>query len=144
MEIKFNRSTMKDGAINSEEDKDLSKMLTESMGDKINIKENKFCKMLEETMSNHAEFTKTKKKRAMALDSHWYFTPDSNEFFTATLELMANEILTDEVKRDKVLQRISEGKKFGTFRRFKTQQPSLVKAYKTRRGAEQNTFWRNH
>ena len=95
-------------------------------------------------MGNHAEFTKRKKKRAMALDSHWYFTPDSNEFFTATLELMAREVLTDEAKRDKVLQRISEGNKFGTFRRYKTQQPSLVKAYKTRRGAEQNTFWRNH
>ena len=56
---------------------------------------------------------------------------------------MAN-ILTDEVKRDKVLLRISEGAKFGTFRRFKTQQPFLVKAYKTRKGADQNTFWRNH
>ena len=117
--------TMKDGEIHIEEKKELSELLSQSM-------------------ENHAEFTKTKKKRAMALDSHWYFTPDSNEFFTATLELMANEILTDEVKRDKVLQRISEGKKFGTFRRFKTQQPSLVKAYKTRKGADQNTFWRNH
>ena len=123
--IKFNKITMKNGEINIEEDKNLSKMLTESMG-------------------SHAEFTKRKKKRAMALDSHWYFTPDSNEFFTATLELMAREVLTDEAKRDKVLQRISEGNKFGTFRRYKTQQPSLVKAYKTRRGAEQNTFWRNH
>ena len=46
MEIKFNKITMKDGAINIEEDKDLSKMLTESMG-------------------NHAEFTKTKRERAM-------------------------------------------------------------------------------
>jgi len=125
MKVQFNMVTMKDGKINVEEDKNLSKMLTESM-------------------SNHAEFTKTKRERAMDLDSHWYFTPDSNEFFTATLELMAKEILTDEAKRDKVLQRISEGNKFGTFRRYKTQQPMLVKAYKTRRGAEQNTFWRNH
>jgi len=125
MEIKFNMITMKDGEINIEEKPELSELLSQSM-------------------ENHAEFTKRKKKRAMDLDSHWYFTPDSNEFFTATLELMANEILTDEAKRDKVLQRISEGNKFGTFRRYKTQQPMLVKAYKTRRGAEQNTFWRNH
>ena len=143
MEIKFNKITMKDGAINIEEDKDLSKMLTESMGDKINIKENKFCKMLEETVSNHAEFTKTKRERAMDLDSHWYATPDSNTFFTAELEQM-KDIITDEIKRDKIIQRISEGAKFGTFRRYKTQQPMLVKHYKTRKGAEQNTFWRNH
>ena len=124
MEIKFNMITMKDGEIHIEEKKELSELLSQSM-------------------ANHAEFTKTKKKRAMDLDSHWYATPDSNTFFTAELEQM-KDIITDEEKRDKVLQRISEGKKFGTFRRFKTQQPSLVKAYKTRRGAEQNTFWRNH
>ena len=143
MEIKFNKITMKDGAINIEEDKDLSKMLTESMGDKINIKENKFCKMLEETVSNHAEFTKTKRERAMELDSHYYSTPDSNKFFTADLEQM-KDIITDELKNEKILYRLSQGNKFGTFRRYKTQQPMLVKAYKTRRGAEQNTFWRNH
>ena len=124
MEIKFNKITMKNGEINIEEDKNLSKMLTESM-------------------ANHAEFTKTKKKRAMDLDSHWYATPDSNTFFTANLEQM-KDIITDEIKRDKILQRISEGFKFGTFRRYKTQQPMLVKHYKTRKGAEQNTFWRNH
>ena len=124
MEIKFNMITMKDGEINIEEDKNLSKMLTESM-------------------ANHAEFTKTKKERAMDLDSHWYATPDSNTFFTADLQQM-KDIITDELKRDKILQRISEGFKFGTFRRYKTQQPFLVKAYKTRKGADQNTFWRNH
>ena len=146
--IKFKMITMKDGEINIEEKPELAKTV-----------ENKFCKMLGEVMRDDksylnesmkeaiksiTETNKRKKERAMDLDSHWYFTPDSNEFFTATLELMANEILTDEVKRDKVLQRMSEGKKFGTFRRFKTQQPSLVKAYKTRKGADQNTFWRNH
>ena len=124
MEIKFNMITMKDGEIHIEEKKELSELLSQSM-------------------ANHAEFTKTKKKRAMDLDSHWYATPDSNTFFTAELEQM-KDIITDEIKRDKVLQRISEGAKFGTFRRYKTQQPMLVKAYKTRRGAEQNTFWRNH
>ena len=122
--IKFNMITMKDGEIHIEEKKELSKMLTESMG-------------------NHAEFTKTKKERAMDLDSHWYATPDSNTFFTADLQQM-KDIITDEIKRDKILQRISEGAKFGTFRRYKTQQPMLVKHYKTRKGAEQNTFWRNH
>ena len=124
MKVQFNMVTMKDGKINVEEKPELSKMLTESIG-------------------NHAEFTKTKKQRAMDLDSHWYATPDSNTFFTAELEQM-KDIITDEEKRDKILQSISEGKKFGRFRRFKTQQPSLVKAYKTRKGAEQNTFWRNH
>ena len=118
-------------------------MLTESMGDNINIKENKFCKMLEETVSNHAEFTKTKKERAMDLPEGFYKNDKNSEFFTSELETMAN-IITDETKRDKILQRISEGAKFGTFRRFKTQQPFLVKAYKTRKGANQNTFWRNH
>ena len=124
MEIKFNMITMKDGEIHIEEKKDLSKMLTESMG-------------------NHAEFTKTKRERAMDLDTHWYATPDSNTFFTADLEQM-KDIITDEIKRDKILYRLSQGAKFGTFRRYKTQQPMLVKAYKTRKGAEQNTFWRNH
>ena len=122
--IKFNVVTMKDGEINIEEKPELSELLSQSM-------------------KEHAEFTKTKKEKAMDLDSHWYATPDSNTFFTAELEQM-KDIITDEEKRDKVLQRISEGKKFGTFRRFKTQQPSLVKAYKTRKGADQNTFWRNH
>ena len=122
--IKFNMITMKDGEIHIEEKKELSELLSQSM-------------------ETHAEFTKTKKKRAMDLDSHWYATPDSNTFFTADLEQM-KDIITDEIKRDKILQRISEGFKFGTFRRYKTQQPMLVKHYKTRKGAEQNTFWRNH
>ena len=144
--IKFNVVTMKNGEINVEEKPELSKTL-----------ENKFCKMLGEVMSenkshlnesmkeaikSHGEFTKRKKERAMELDSHWYSTPDSNTFYTADLVQM-KDIITDEIKRDKILQRISEGAKFGTFRRYKTQQPMLVKAYKTRKGAEQNTFWRN-
>ena len=124
MKVQFNMVTMKDGKIHVEEKKDLSKMLTESIG-------------------NHAEFTKTKKERALELDSHWYLTPDSNEFFTADLAQMSN-IITDEVKLDKIMQRMGEGAIFGTFRRYKTQQPMLVKHYKTRRGADQNTFWRNH
>ena len=139
--IKFNMITMKDGEINIEEKKDLSKALTQMSenwcpsGDKSSLQK--------ESIRNHAEFTKTKKERAMDLDSHWYATPDSNTFFTAELEQM-KDIITDEIKRDKIIQRISEGAKFGTFRRYKTQQPMLVKHYKTRKGAEQNTFWRNH
>jgi len=99
--------------------------------------------MLTESIAGNAEFIKTKKKRALELDSHWYLTPDSNEFFTADLAQMSN-IITDEVKLDKIMQRMGEGAIFGTFRRYKTQQPMLVKHYKTRRGADQNTFWRNH
>jgi len=122
--IKFNMITMKDGKINVEEKKDLSEMLSKSIG-------------------NALVTGKTKKERALELDSHWYLTPDSNEFFTADLAQMSN-IITDEVKLDKIMQRMGEGAIFGTFRRYKTQQPMLVKHYKTRRGAEQNTFWRNH
>ena len=145
--IKFNMITMKDGEIHIEEKPELAKTV-----------ENKFCKMLGEVMSDDksylnesmkeaiksiTETNKRKKERAMDLDSHWYATPDSNTFFTADLQQM-KDIITDEIKRDKIIQRISEGAKFGTFRRYKTQQPMLVKHYKTRRGAEQNTFWRNH
>ena len=124
MEIKFNMITMKDGEIHIEEKKDLSEMLSKSIG-------------------NALVTGKTKKERALELDSHWYLTPDSNEFFTADLAQMSN-IITDEVKLDKIMQRMGEGAIFGTFRRYKTQQPMLVKHYKTRRGADQNTYWRNH
>ena len=122
--IKFNVVTMKDGKINVEEKPELSELLSQSMRE-------------------HAEFTKTKKERAMELPEGFYSNDKNSEFFTSELETM-KDIITDEVKRDKILQRISEGAKFGTFRRFKTQQPFLVKAYKTRKGAQQNTFWRNH
>ena len=121
--IKFNVVTMKDGEINIEEKPELSELLSQSMRE-------------------HAEFTKTKKERAMELPEGFYSNDKNSEFFTSELETM-KDIITDEVKRDKILQRISEGAKFGTFRRYKTQQPMLVKAYKTRKGADQNTFWRN-
>ena len=123
MKVHFNMVTMKDGKINVEEKTELSELLSQSM-------------------ANHAEFTKTKKERAMDLDSHWYLNDDNSEFFTASLETM-RDVITDEGKLDKVMQRMGEGANYGTFRRYKTQQPLLVKAYKTRKGAEQNTFWRN-
>ena len=122
--IKFNVVTMKDGEINIEEKPELSELLSQSM-------------------KEHAEFTKTKKERAMDLPEGFYKNDKNSEFFTASLEVM-RDIITDEAKLDKVMQRMGEGAKFGTFRRFKTQQPFLVKAYKTRKGAEQNTYWRNH
>jgi len=121
--IKFNVVTMKNGEIDIEEKPELSELLSQSMRE-------------------HAEFTKTKKERAMELPEGFYSNDKNSEFFTSELETM-KDIITDEVKRDKILQRISEGAKFGTFRRYKTQQPLLVKAYKTRKGADQNTFWRN-
>ena len=123
MKVQFNMVTMKDGKINVEEKPELSELLSQSM-------------------ANHAEFTKTKKERAMELPEGFYKNDKNSEFFTASLEVM-RDIITDEVKSDKVMQRMGEGAKFGTFRRFKTQQPFLVKAYKTRKGADQNTFWRN-
>ena len=124
MKVQFNMVTMKDGKINVEEKPELSELLSQSM-------------------ANHAEFTKTKKERAMELPEGFYKNDKNSEFFTASLEVM-RDIITDEAKLDKVMQRMGEGAKFGTFRRFKTQQPMLVKAYKTRKGAENNTFWRNH
>ena len=124
MKVQFNMVTMKDGKINVEEKPELSELLSQSM-------------------ANHAEFTKTKKERAMELPEGFYKNDKNSEFFTSELETM-RDIITDEAKLDKVMQRMGEGAKFGTFRRFKTQQPFLVKAYKTRKGADQNTFWRNH
>ena len=124
MKVQFNMVTMKDGKINVEEKPELSELLSQSM-------------------KEHAEFTKTKKERAMDLPEGFYKNDKNSEFFTSSLETM-KDIITDEIKRDKILQRISEGAKFGTFRRYKTQQPFLVKAYKTCKGADQNTFWRNH
>ena len=124
MKVQFNMVTMKDGKINVEEKPELSELLSQSM-------------------KEHAEFTKTKKERAMELPEGFYSNEKNSTFFTSELETM-KDIITDELKRDKILQRISEGAKFGTFRRYKTQQPMLVKAYKTRKGADQNTFWRNH
>ncbi len=121
--IKFNVITMKDGEINIEEKPELSELLSQSM-------------------ESHAEFTKTKKERAMDLPEGFYKNDKNSEFFTSELETM-RDIITDEAKLDKVLQRISKGAKFGTFRRFKTQQPMLVRAYKTRKKADQNTFWAN-
>ena len=140
--IKFNVVTMKDGEINIEEKPELSELLSQAMNED---KEEKsyLNESMKEAIKSHGEFMKRKKERAMDLEPHWYKNDDNSEFFTATLELMGKEILTDEAKRDKVLQRISEGNKYGTFRRYKTQQPMLVKAYKTRKGADQNTFWRN-
>ena len=124
MKVQFNMITMKDGEINIEEKPELSELLSQSM-------------------KEHAEFTKTKKEKAMDLPEGFYKNDKNSEFFTASLEVM-RDVITDEVKSDKVMQRMGEGAKFGTFRRFKTQQPFLVKAYKTRKGADQNTFWRNH
>ena len=131
--------TMKDGKINIEEKPELSELLSQAMSeDKSHLNES-----MKEAIKSHGEFTKRKKERAMELPEGFYSNDKNSEFFTSSLETM-KDVITDEVKRDKILQRISEGAKFGTFRRFKTQQPLLVKAYKTRKGAEQNTFWRNH
>jgi len=129
--IKFNLITMKDGEINIEEKKDLSKMLTDNM---------------EELREKHVDEVfrqRTEKVKKTKLAPGFYLNNQNSEFFTSTLETMAKTI-TDEAKKWKIDQRISQGFIYGTFRRFKTTQPTLVKSYKTRKGAEQNTFWRNH
>ena len=136
--IKFNMITMKDGKINVEERPELSELLSQAMNeDKSHLNES-----MKEAIKSHGEFTKRKKERAMELPEGFYKNDKNSEFFTSELETM-RDIITDEAKLDKVMQRMGEGAKFGTFRRYKTQQPMLVKAYKTRKGAEQNTFWRN-
>lgn len=139
--IKFNVVTMKDGEINIKEKPELSELLSQAMNEE---KEEKsyLNESMKEAIKSHGEFMKRKKERAMELPEGFYKNDKNSEFFTSSLETM-KDIITDEVKRDKILQRISEGNKFGTFKRFKTQQPFLVRAYKTRKGAEQNTFWRN-
>jgi archaellum biogenesis protein FlaJ (TadC family) len=141
MKVQFNMVTMKDGKINVEEKPELSELLSQAMNED---KEEKsyLNESMKEAIKTHGEFMKRKKERAMELPEGFYKNDKNSEFFTSSLETM-KDIITDEVKRDKILQRISEGAKFGTFRRYKTQQPMLVKAYKTRKGADQNTFWRN-
>ena len=129
--IKFNMVTMKDGKIHVEEKKDLSKMLTNNM---------------EELRKKHVDEVfrqRTEKVKKTKLAPGFYLNNQNSEFFTSTLETMAKTI-TDEAKKWKIDQRISQGFIYGTFRRFKTTQPTLVKSYKTRKGAEQNTFWRNN
>ena len=119
MKVQFNMVTMKDGKINVEERPELSELLSQAMNED---KEEKsyLNESMKEAIKSHGEFMKRKKERAMDLEPHWYSNEENSQFFTATLELMGKEILTDEAKRDKVLQRISEGFKFGTFKRYKT------------------------
>jgi len=129
--IKFNLVTMKDGEINVEEKKDLSKMLTDNM------------EGLREKHVDEVFRQRTEKVKKTKLAPGFYLNNQNSEFFTSELSQMA-EIVTDEAKKWRIEKRLKEGKIFGTFRRFKTAQPLLVKAYKTRKGAENNTFWRNH
>jgi len=129
--IKFNLVTMKDGEINVEEKKDLSKMLTDN---------------LEEARQKHVDEVfkqRMEKVKKTKLAPGFYLNNQNSEFFTGNLESMVHTI-TDEGKKWKIEKRLKEGNFFGIFRRFKTTQPSLVKAYKTRKGAENGTFWRNH
>tara|TARA_R100001510_G_C7617890_1_gene179550 strand:- start:586 stop:1011 length:426 start_codon:yes stop_codon:yes gene_type:complete len=139
--IKFNVVTMKDGEINIEEKPELSELLSQAMNEDREEK-SYLNESMKEAIKSHGEFMKRKKERAMELPEGFYKNDKNSEFFTASLEVM-RDIITDETKLDKVMQRMGEGAKFGTFRRYKTQQPMLVKAYKTRKGADQNTFWRN-
>jgi len=122
---------MKDGEINVEEKKDLSKLLTDN---------------LEEARQKHVDevfMQRMEKVKKTKLAPGFYLNNQNSEFFTGNLESMVHTI-TDEGKKWKIEKRLKEGNFFGIFRRFKTTQPSLVKAYKTRKGAENGTFWRNH
>jgi len=126
--IKLNLVTMKDGEINVEEKEDLSKLLTDNM---------------EGLREKHVDDVFKSRTVKSKLPKGFYLNEQNSEFFTGTLESMVHTI-TDEGKKWKIEKRLKEGNFFGTFRRFKTTQPMLVKAYKTRKGAENNTFWRNH
>jgi len=126
--IKLSLVTMKDGEINVEEKKDLSKLLTDNM---------------EGLREKHVDDVFKSRTVKSKLPKGFYLNEQNSEFFTGTLESMVHTI-TDEGKKWKIEKRLKEGNFFGTFRRFKTTQPTLVKAYKTRKGAENNTFWRNH
>ena len=140
--VTFNLITMKDGKINIEEKKELSKTLSEVIEHYV------APPTVEETTPTVEETTPTVEK----IDS-WYFLEGpnnkkneanvSNTFFTANLFLM-EEMINDEAKKGKINLRISQGFTYGTFRRYKSKEPMLVKHYKTQRGAEQNTFWRNN
>ena len=142
--IKFNLITMKDGEINVEEKKDLSKMLTDNMEELREKHVNKvFEERLSKSITNNTAFEKESKKVAMDLPKGFYLNNQNSEFFTSNLETMVHTI-TDEAKKWKIEKRLKEGNSFGTFRRYKTKQPMLVKAYKTRKGADNGTFWRNH
>ena len=143
--VTFNLITMKDGKIHVEEKKELSKTLSEVIAPPT----------VEETTPTTEETTPTIEEAPPTVEKMdpWYFLEgpnnkrneanDSNTFFSANLFLM-EEMITDEAKKWKINHRISQGFTYGTFRRYKTKEPMLVKHYKTRRGAEQNTFWRNH
>ena len=156
--IKLSLVTMKDGEINVEEKEDLSKLLTDNMEglrekhvDEVSVLTQKLKKTSKEMLSNSIEEARQKhvdevfKSRTVKskLPKGFYLNDQNSEFFTGTLESMVHTI-TDESKKWKIEKRLKEGNFFGTFRRFKTTQPTLVKAYKTRKGAENNTFWRNH
>ena len=137
--IKFNLVTMKDGKINVEEKEDLSGMLTDA------VKEERIdlFNTLEEEREKHVDDVFKSRTVKSKLPKGFYLNEQNSEFFTGTLESMVHTI-TDESKKWKIEKRLKEGNSFGTFRRFKTTQPTLVKAYKTRKGAENNTYWRNH
>ena len=160
--VQFNLITMKDGKINVEEKKDLSKMLTDNLEglrekhvDEVFRQRTKKVKQktelaekdhIKEAYDQIKAKTKVKEEKlapGFYLNNKNSFGKQNSEFFTSELKTMA-EIITDEAKKWKIQHRMSEGKTYGTFRRYKSKQPLLVKAYKTRKGAEQNTFWRNH
>jgi len=119
--IKFNLITMKDGEINVEEKKDLSKMLTDNL------------EGLREKHVDEVFKQRTEKVKKTKLAPGFYLNNQNSEFFTGNLESMVHTI-TDEGKKWKIEKRLKEGNFFGIFRR----------AYKTRKGAENGTFWRNH
>ena len=149
MKVQFNMVTMKDGKIHVEEKKELSKTLSEVIEHYVappTVEET--TPTVEETTPTVEEVVPTVKKI-----EPWYFLEGpnnkkneanvSNTFFSANLFLM-EEMITDEAKKGKINLRISQGFTYGTFRRYKSKEPMLVKHYKTQRGAEQNTFWRNN
>ena len=144
--IKFNVITMKDGEINIEEKKELSKSLTDKFIKEKGQPDNKGRVWVDTDDIKEHETLREEKliKRNMEKEIPFIFFKNSSnkEFFTQTLETMS-KIITDESKLWYINDKISKGFTWGTFRRYKTKQPRLVKSYKTFKGAKNNTYWRN-
>ena len=140
--IEFSVITMKDGEIHIEKRDGLGKMLTDKFMKEPN-KEKKMVDVMEREEKKINEFNKLLGKNLKKEIPFGFFkNMENKEFFTQTLEEMS-KIITDESKLWRINEMIERGFTWGTFRRFKTKQPRLVKSYKTFKGANQNTFWRN-
>ena len=141
--IEFSVITMKDGEIHIEKKDGLGRMLTDKFMKEPNT-EKKFISVEDRAERQAKEFnTLLEKNLKTEIPFGFFKNTENDEFFTQELEIMS-KIISDEVKLWRIKEMMDKGFTWGTFRRYKTKQPRLVKSYKTFKGANQNTFWRNH